>query len=180
LPLSPWPVESSEELHRYAIYSVRRDRLRSPKTGKVLDFYIVDAPEAVHVIALTADDEVVMVEQVRHGIRQPLLELPGGMLDDDGPVEGARRELREETGYEAEELTHLGALPLNPAWTTTLIHVVLATGARRTAEKEEDEGEDTRLRCVPRQRLREMVAAGEITSMSTLASLYLLEARQAG
>jgi 8-oxo-dGTP pyrophosphatase MutT (NUDIX family) len=121
-----------------------------------------------------------MVEQVRHGVRAPLLELPGGMLDDDEPVEAARRELREETGYEAEEYTHLGSLPLNPAWTTTLIHVVLATGARPTGQKEEDEGEDTRVRRVPRGRVAAMVAAGEITSMSTLASLYLLDARKRG
>jgi ADP-ribose pyrophosphatase len=174
----PWPVESSELEHEYAVYDVYHDRVRSPRTGKLHDYHIVHAPEAVAVVPVTRDGEVVMVEQYRHGVRKLTLELPGGILDDDDPLEAARRELQEETGYEVREVTRLGALDQNPSWETTRVHVVLALGAERTAEKELDAGEDTHVRLVPREQVRELITSGEITSAMAIAALYLYEARR--
>jgi ADP-ribose pyrophosphatase len=175
----PWPIESSDLEHEYTIYEVRRDRVRSPRTGQMHDYHIVHAPDAVVVVALTPRDELVMVEQYRHGIREVTLELPGGILDGDEPLDAARRELQEETGYGLAHVEQLGTIHQNPSWETTRVHVVLGTRAERAGEKDLDEGEDTRVRLVARDRVPAMVAAGEITSSIALAALHLFDVRQA-
>ena len=172
----PWPLDSSELEHEYPIFGVFRDRVRSPRTGQQHDFYVVRAPDAVVVVAVTAAGELVMVEQYRHGVRRLTLELPAGLLDEDEPLRAARRELREETGYEADDLASIGLIDQNPSWETTRVHVAVAHGAARTAEKELDAGEDTRVRLVARDRLHAMISSGEITSAIAIAALYLFEA----
>ena len=174
---SPWPVESSEKVHEYAIFDVYHDRVRSPRTGEVHDFYVVDAPQAVVVVALTPAGEVVMVEQYRHGIRELTLELPAGILDGDEPRAGGLRELREETGYEVADAEVIGVLDQNPAWETTRVHVVLGERAERKTEKELDPAEDTRVRLVPRDRLPALVREGKISSAIALAALHLFVTR---
>ena len=174
----PWPVESSGLVHEYPIFDVHHDRARSPRTGEVHDFYIVDGPPAVVVVAVTADDRVVMVEQYRHGIRETTLELPAGILDGDEPADGGLRELREETGYGVRHAEVLGVLHQNPAWETVRVHVVYGEGAEREGEPELDAGEDTRVRLVPREQLPSLVADGTISSAVAVAALYLVESRQ--
>ena len=174
----PWPVESSRLVHEYPIFDVHHDRARSPRTGEVHDFYIVEAPPAVVVVALTARGEVVMVEQYRHGVREMTLELPAGILDGDEPEEGGLRELREETGYGVARAEVLGVLEQNPAWETVRVHVVYAGGAEREGEQELDPGEDTRVRLVPRERLPALVADGTISSAVAVAALYLAESKK--
>lgn len=91
------------------------------------DFYVLDAPEWINVIALTADEEVLLVEQYRYGIQEPTLEIPGGMVDrGEEPLESARRELLEETGYRSEEWESLGKVSANPAIMTNFTHIYLA------------------------------------------------------
>ena len=173
-----WPVESSRRVQEYPIFDVHHDRVRSPRTGEVHDFYIVEAPPAVVVVALTAADEVVLVEQYRHGIRQVTLELPAGILDGDEPLQGGLRELREETGYGVGHAELLGVLEQNPAWETVRVHVVYGEGAEREGELELDPGEDTRVRLVPRARIPALVAEGTISSAVAVAALYLCESRK--
>jgi ADP-ribose pyrophosphatase len=76
----------------------------SPRTGKEHDFYVLDSVNWVNVIAITPDQQLVMVEQYRHGSNTVELEIPGGMMDagETDPVATAVRELREETGYAGE------------------------------------------------------------------------------
>lgn len=173
-----WPLLASELENEYPVYEVRRDRVRSPRTGEERDFHIVVLQDAVVVVALTDDDRAVLVEQYRHGPRSVTLEFPGGMLEGDDPAAAARRELREETGYEAESVTHLGAMELNPSWARGRVHVALATGARPAGPKEQDEGEDTRVRLVPLDEVREMVGTGELGNAVAIAALAIYEARR--
>lgn len=171
----PWPLESSEKVQEFAIFDVHRDRARSPRTGESHDFYVVDAPVAVVVVALTPADEVVMVEQYRHGVREVTLELPAGILDGDDPEAGGRRELREETGFELGHAALIGTLDQNPSWETTRVHVLYGAGAQRKGDQELDAAEDTRVRLVPRDRVPALVAGGSIRSAVAIAALYLFE-----
>ena len=100
----PWKKVRSTPLGDFRIFKLRSDVSVSPRTGKEHDFFVLDSVNWVNVIAVTSDQQLVMVEQFRHGSNTVELEIPGGMMDpgDTDPVATAVRELREETGYEGE------------------------------------------------------------------------------
>ncbi|HEV2149825.1 MAG TPA: NUDIX hydrolase [Longimicrobiaceae bacterium] len=171
---APWELLSSEHLADYEMFGVRRDRARSPRNGTEQDFSIVESPEGVTLVATTAAGELVLVEQYRHPLRSVTLETPSGVVDEgESPVEAGLRELREETGYEGGDATHVGTLVLNPSWQTTRVHVVVVRGARRRGAMDPDESEDLRVRLVPADSAAGRVTAGEITSCVAVAALAL-------
>ena len=177
----PWPVVREEEKGDFEMFRVRVLHARSPRDESVHAFHLADSPDGVTVIALTDDGQVVMVEQWRHPLQAVTLELPSGIIDPgESPERAAVRELREETGYAGDAPRVIGTVVLNPSWQTARLHAVVIRGARRTGEKELDEGEDTRVRCLPLAEARRMVAAGEIDSATTVAALALFAWRAEG
>src|SRR4030042_6958442 len=96
-----WKLLSSRLERSFRIFNLRTDRASSARTGHAYDFYILESPDWVNVIPITPHDEVVLIRQYRHGIREVTLEIPGGIMEGkDSPEDAARRELIEETGYE--------------------------------------------------------------------------------
>jgi 8-oxo-dGTP pyrophosphatase MutT (NUDIX family) len=147
----PWTRLSSRSLIEDRWIRLRADRIRTSE-GTVLDpWYVLDYPDWVAAVALTGDDRLVMVRQWRHGAQTWSLELPGGVIDreDADPVAAGLRELREETGYEAEGWRHLYAGHANPAIQTNRLHVVLGVKARAVAAAAPEPGEDIRVELVP-------------------------------
>jgi len=170
-----WRHLSAEVVGEYSLFSVRRERVESPRDGAELSFDIVQSMDGVAMLARTEGGELVLVEQYRAPHQRNLLELPAGVLDEGEDVlEAARRELREETGFTAGEPRRLGTIAVNPSWQTTLVHVVLCEGAARAGDKALDPGEDTRVRLVPLDDLRRQAAEGVLDDAVTLAALALL------
>src|SRR5687768_14960127 len=103
--VQPWRKVSSKPVGNYRVFNIRSDIKVSPRTGKEHDFYVIEAVNWVHAIALTKEGKLVMIEQYRHGSNTVELEVPGGMIDpsDTSPLEAGLRELREETGYEGTQ-----------------------------------------------------------------------------
>jgi ADP-ribose pyrophosphatase len=174
--LPSWPLESSEPMEEYTMFSVRRDRVRDPEDGSVHQYDIAESADAVVVLAFAPSEELVLVEQFRHGVRQLCLEAPAGIVDEgEEPVAAGLRELREETGFAAERGEIVGILALNPSWQTTRVHVLLVRDAGPQEEKELDSGEATRVRCLPLGEVNDRVRRGDIQSAVTLAALKLLD-----
>ena len=163
----PWEVVRSQPVFSRHILSLRADTARNPRTGRERDFLVIGIPDFVTVIPLTPDGQVVMVRQYRHGVGEVLLEVPGGLVDpDETPLEAAHRELLEETGCQAEEITLIGASFPLPALLDSRHHIFLATGVRKRAELDLDEGEDIEVVVLPLSKVKDKIAEEEITNAS--------------
>ena len=160
----PWTILDSRLLIEDRWIKLRADRLRTQSGAEIVPWYVLDYPDWAVAVALTADDRLVLVRQWRHGAQCWSLELPGGVMDstDPDPVFAARRELREETGYDAETWRGLYASHANPAIQTNRLHVVLATGARLVAPTAHEAGEAIRVECLPVAEVLAGIARGMI------------------
>jgi 8-oxo-dGTP pyrophosphatase MutT (NUDIX family) len=116
-PRHDFPVESSKDVYTGRVMALRADEVVMPG-GRVATREIIEHPGAVAVLALDADDRLMMVHQYRHAVRRRLWELPAGLLDVKGedPVEGAKRELAEEAGLAAEEWSVLVDIVPSPGF----------------------------------------------------------------
>ena len=169
-----WKIESSEVVGDFDIMRVRRVIARPPKSEKSIAFHVVDTAQCVQIVGVTDDDRIIMVEQYRQGIAKRAIEFPGGLIDDGEDCEvAALRELREETGYSADYQVVIGRIATDPAMNSARMTIVAAFGCKRTDEKEEDEGESTRVKLVTRQEMERMIDTGEIESGDAVASWYL-------
>jgi 8-oxo-dGTP pyrophosphatase MutT (NUDIX family) len=154
---------------------VRKDVSVNPRTGQAHEMFILEQPNWVNVIPLTADEQVIMVEQWRHGTRSVHLETPGGLMEDDEtPEQSARRELLEETGFEPGEVVRLGTVHPNPAIQTNVQHYILATNCRKVAEPNLDHAEDIHVKLVPLAEVPRMIEKGEITHGIVIGGFYWL------
>ena len=162
--IKPWPLLKSSPAGDYRIFKIRTDRRRSPRTDNEHDFIVIDCPDWVNVIAVTPDDQLVMIEQFRAGTNTIELEIPGGMIDpkDASPLAAGLRELREETGYAGERAEILGQVFPNPAIMSNTCHTVLVHDCALKHPTEFDHGEDLITRLVPAKEIPALIAAGRI------------------
>jgi len=147
----PWTTLGTTMLVEDRWIRLRADRLRTAAGTELSPWYVLDYPDWAAVVALTRDDRIVLVRQWRHAAQAWCLELPGGVIDpgETDPVAAARRELLEETGYDAPDWRALYAAFPNPAIQTNRLHVALATGAVPTAATAHEAGEAMTVECLP-------------------------------
>ncbi|ANY83001.1 hypothetical protein BB934_32835 (plasmid) [Microvirga ossetica] len=115
--LLPWRVKASRHIHKDRWISVRADDCVTADGVDVAPFYVLEYPDVVLVLAITANDQVVLVRQYRHGLGEVTTEFPGGIIDpsDPDPIAAAARELADETGYFSDDLRIVGQLSAGAA-----------------------------------------------------------------
>ena len=169
-----WELVESEQLADYRITRVRRDRRRSPRTGVEHDFIVLQMREWVNVIAVTRQARIVIIEQYRHGTQEVGVEIPGGVVDpgDSELEQAARRELLEETGYEAEEFVCIGKVTANPAIQDNRCHTFVALGAHAVDEARLEAGEDIVVGEVGIDEVGELIASGRMSHALVIAGFW--------
>lgn len=178
MPLEEWRKVKTQRTFCCRLFEVHVEEALSPRTGRPHDFYVIKTGDWVGIIPLTPDREVLLVRQFRHGSKSFSLEIPGGLVEGDDPEEAARRELREETGYEAEGLELLGVLRPQPAIFDNRYFTFLALGVKEVGRPILDEGEDLELVKVPLEEIPALMARGEIDHALVFASFQLLGLRR--
>jgi ADP-ribose pyrophosphatase len=175
--IQPWKKVSSRPAGDFSIFNIRSDRRISPRTGQAHDFYVIDCANWVNVIALTPDQQVVMIEQYRHGSDTVELEIPGGMIDpgDASPEAAGARELQEETGYAGESPRLIGQVFPNPAIMSNVCFTALIENCRCLHPVKFDHGEDLVTRLVPVADIARLVATGKIRHSLVVVALYYFE-----
>ena len=170
-----WRRVESERVADCRVFQVRRDRSENPRGGAHHDFYCIEAVDWINIIPLTANEEVVMIEQYRHGSDEVTLEIPGGMIDmGESPVDSASRELLEETGYRAREVLLLGRTRPNPAIQNNWLYSFLARDASFEQEPLFDGTEWTVVRLVPLADIPRLIMEGTITHALVVAAFHWL------
>lgn len=171
--MSRYETVSSETKFEGKIFSVSVDLVKMPD-GTIHERELVKHFGAVGIVPLTEENEVVLVRQYRHPVKDELLEIPAGKLDlEEDPLECARRELKEETGATGE-LIKLAEFYTTPGYSNEFFYLYLAIDLKDGPAKPED-GEVLELVRIPLFQALEMISTGKINDGKTIAGLCLAE-----
>lgn len=173
-------MPGEELVHRERVYEglviqVRRDTIRVHKADGAVEATreVVDHPGAVTLVPVDPNGNVLLVRQFRWAAALPLLETPAGRLEPgESPEDGARRELREETGYAAESLVRLGSFWIAPGYSTEYMYCYLATGLRPDPLPA-DPDEVIDVEPVPWDDIPRLIREGDIQDAKSVAALQM-------
>jgi len=149
-----WPVRDPLDWQKVGfrpgedliLFESRFDQMQHPVSGVVFERIVLQSVDWVNCVAIDTEGRLVMIRQFRFGVGYTTLETPGGMLDEgESSEQAARRELREETGYEGGTWRYLGAVEPNPAIHDNLCHHWLATDVEPTDVARPGDGEAIRV-----------------------------------
>lgn len=169
-----WKIMESKYLIQRPWMTVRRESLQLPDGRIVPEYYVLEYPDWVNVIAITEDGMMILEKQYRHGIGCAAWEIPCGVLEksDASPLMGAQRELLEETGYGGGEWTLLDTLSGNPASTNNRTYCFLARGVKKIGEPHLDAGESFDVNLFPVDTVPEMLLRGDFIQALHVAPLW--------
>lgn len=169
-----WKVVKSENILRIGPWlSVRQECVELPSGMQIPTWFVLEFPNWINVIAVTKEGEMVLVNQYRHGLGETHYELVAGVIDPgETPLEAAKRELSEETGYEGGEWQLYMTLSPNPNNHNNLSYTFLATGVEKRREQHQEPTEDVEVSVLSQEAVKAMLADGEIIQALHAAPLW--------
>lgn len=170
-----WKVLESHYIAREGDwFTVRKEKVQLPNGHIVPSWYIIDYPDWINVIAITKQGEFVMISQYRHAIAQTSYELVAGIKDktDASPMDAAKRELLEESGYGGGKWTPFMKLCPNPTSNSNYSYTFLAEGVEKVSEQHTEESEDIRVYLFSLEEIRELLEKGMMLQALQAAPLW--------
>jgi 8-oxo-dGTP pyrophosphatase MutT (NUDIX family) len=172
--LRPWRIVSSEYRIDTKFLRLRVDRVELPSGIVVDEYYVRESHGFCVIFALTANDDVLLVRQYKHGAAQIVTELPAGMIDaGESPAACAARELAEETGYTGSPPEFVRTFLTDPTNATAHFHLFIVRDAARTRQQQFDVTEDIEVRLAPVDEVRAMALDGRISGASQVAAILV-------
>jgi ADP-ribose pyrophosphatase len=158
-----WEKISSKYLVKEQWATLRVDACRMPNGTLIDDYYVLEYPDWVNAVALTENNEVVLIRQYRHAAEEVILELPGGCVDPgEAPEEAIIRELLEETGYAFESIEPLCRLYANPSTSANITNSFLARGGKKVQEQHLDGREEIEVFKVSLEEFKHLVLKNKL------------------
>ncbi|HNX04381.1 MAG TPA: NUDIX hydrolase [Opitutales bacterium] len=175
-PPALWETLSSRPLADARVFRVDVERARNPRSGQEGDFSIIRAPDWVVVLASVEPEVYLMVNQYRFGSHTLSWEFPAGCLErGESPLEGAARELAEETGYAPAAVGRIiGSFFPNPAIQDNTCHVVLFEAVTKVGEPRREAFEEMQMELLRIDQIRRMAQDGDIVHGMVHAALFFL------
>lgn len=162
--LGDWEHISSERGPNIGPLQTRFDNLKNPRNNKDVKILVIEGRDAVNAVAITKEQEIILVRQLRFGTGEMSIELPGGLMDEgETQLEAVKRELREETGFTGVRWRYLSTVASNPVFMNNYIHTWIASGVELTHPTEMDEAEDIEIFKVKAPELKKMLLNGEFS-----------------
>jgi len=173
-----WEVLESIYLHRRPWLTMRQDKVKLASGRTIDDYYVQEFPAWVNVLAITEENNAVLIRQYRHGLGRVSYELPAGVHEEgESFLDAAQRELLEETGYGGGRWSLLMALSPNPAIQNNISYSFLAEGVSLSATQQLDATEEITVHLIPLEHLRSIIFSGEMIQALHSAPVlkYLVE-----
>ncbi len=166
-------TESSEIIFSGKVFDVKIDTIRYTKSGNKSVREVVLHRGGAVIVAVTENSEILLVRQFRYPLMKNIWELPAGKLDkDEDPLVCASRELKEETGFEAEKIKFLGSIYTSPGYSSEELHIFLATDLTAGKHNREEGEEGMEILKVHEKQAVEMILKGEIKDAKTIAGIF--------
>lgn len=173
--MKKWEILNSRYIYETPFGNLRSDRVLLPNDEIIENYYVNEYPEWVNIVAITENDEILLVKQYRHGGGDFFIEIPAGKIEENEDLESAvMRELREETGYTSDASPlKLGRFYTNPGVSTNTITTFFVKDCYKVGEQKLDPTEFAEALVVPVSEFERMVIEGEINQMFTVFAYTL-------
>jgi len=168
-----WKILSSTYLVKAPWAILRRDQCEMPNGHIVPEYYVLEYPNWVNIVAFTRENEIILVKQYRHGAGKEFVEIPGGVIDEgEDALTAAKREMLEETGYAFDHMEKLVDLYPNPATSTNITTTFIARGGVKVKEQALDDQEEIEVLLVSVDEVRKLLKENKIGQALHAAALF--------